>query len=78
MCWGTCSSNRKTCDDNFLKDMKEACKKKFPGKQFYMEKQWCFKMAEAFYKAVSSSLTGDKGFFEARKNNCRCIPDCKK
>jgi RHS repeat-associated protein len=74
LCWGDCDKDRKSCDDQFKKDMEDICRKKFPGKEFYLDRQWCLNAAKSFHSAVSGR-TGTSIHGGARAKHCECVCD---
>jgi RHS repeat-associated protein len=76
LCWGNCSSSRRTCDDAFYRDMLSACFNRFP---WGSEQPRCLKMAKYFAEGVSEGAyfgRADKAFNDARRNHCKCVPNC--
>jgi RHS repeat-associated protein len=85
ICWGVCGADRKTCDDQFLKDLQTQCDKWVDklygpggiygwigdGKLKEIDRRACYRDAKVYHRGVSSKL-GDGAFKEAQKEACAC------
>jgi hypothetical protein len=82
VCYGTCNSNKSTCDSNFLQDMLKECHKKYPAtKNDGCADGLCFasidrlgmcrSRARLYWKLVSGSA-GQTPYEDAQKEACEC------
>ena len=72
ICYGTCGSNKKTCDSTFLGELNAACDKKFNnfwGKISHGLDN-CYIAAGIYYGAVA--LGGSGAFNSAQQAACDC------
>lgn len=70
ICYGTCSSDRVSCNDDFEKAMKKVCTDAF-GKRT-KARATCLAEAETYSDAVR--LFGGDAYDEAQKAHCKCCP----
>ncbi len=86
ICYGTCCSNKSTCDYNFLTGMKRQCDKWVdrlygpggifsmigPGRLKEIDRGSCYLDANTFYTAVAQF--GDDAYLSAQNAACICPP----
>jgi len=81
VCYGTCNSDKSTCDNAFRKDLMNECFKKFPvtkndgcsdGLCFSNQDRlgMCLSRARLYYKLVSGA--GQEAYNDAQKQACQC------
>lgn len=63
-CYGTCGSNRATCDRRFYDDMKAIC-----AKRSWWTRSSCYAAAWTYYQAVKTF--GQSAFNSAQQAACR-------
>ena len=61
-CYGTCGSNKSTCDNNFLRDLLDACERGGGGVP-------CRTAARSYYGMMGSPLSR-KAFEDAQRKAC--------
>jgi hypothetical protein len=72
LCYGTCGSNKGTCDSKFQKALQTACAQKFSGHDPVSKIQLgiCSTLADDYWSAVV--LGGQGAFDSAQKEACDC------
>lgn len=67
LCYGTCNSNKASCDQQFLQNMQASCQTNWNNTT---DIQNCQKWASGFYTIVN--WFGSSPFENAQKSDCRC------
>ena len=72
-CYGTCGSDKNTCDSSLRKGIQKACDK-IPG-IFMLSRGRCLTLADVYYTAVQAF--GDEPFESAQDAGCEWEPCCE-
>lgn len=71
VCYGTCGSDRKKCDDDMRTAMQTACLKQWGGSLVTLPLlAACFKVADVYHSAVR--LGGEGPWEQAQREDCEC------
>jgi hypothetical protein len=73
-CYGTCNSDKSTCDSNFLTATRESCFAAYPRSDpdAWDARAVCLSRSRAYANAVKS--LGQSAYDEAQKLACECCP----
>jgi len=76
ICYGTCNSNKDSCDSNFFDAMKAICIKDYPGSGLFdaVGRSYCLQLARDYTTAVS--LFGANAYKTGQTEGCDCCSDC--
>ena len=79
ICYDTCNTEKSTCDQNFLADMRAACVAAYPGSGYFDRymRTGCYADAYIYYLAVSRTSTGLDAYESAQKEACDCCAICQ-
>lgn len=79
ICYGTCNSDKSSCDQHFFLDMSKACANAYPNDTWYGRYMVysCVALARLYYTAVSSTRTGTSAYATAQRDACDCCPVCE-
>lgn len=68
ICYGTCNSVKRDCDQAFLQAMEASCRQQYEGEP--LPRAGCIAVARSYYNAVS--LGGSGPYAAAQSNACEC------